>query len=116
MSGTLCRSRVSVITDLHEVLTDFAGCGPGLRTEGIRQRLNDRVENAASSSSGRRHSRRNDQFGQRDGITKGQRRTTDVFNNKEGNTTAETSFDKCAERKNAQTISQIVPLPKPIRA
>ena len=30
---------------------------------------------------------------------KGQRRTTDVFNNKEGNTTAETSFDKCAGKK-----------------
>ena len=85
---------VGMEADLHQVLADAACGGVGFGVEGARERLDDRIEDAASSSGrGRRHGGRDDEFCETDRIAERRGAPADRLNDAKRNAAAEPHLD-----------------------
>ena len=91
---------VGMEADLHQVLADAACGGVGFGVEGARERLDDRIEDAASSSGrGRRHGGRDDEFCETDRIAERRGAPADRLNDAKRNAAAEPHLDEAAREE-----------------
>ena len=91
---------VGMEADLHQVLADATCGGVGFGVEGARERLDDRIEDAASSSGrGRRHGGRDDEFCETDRIAERRGAPADRLNDAKRNAAAEPHLDEAAREE-----------------